>query len=365
MKFKEFLNIQRILVMKFLHIGDVLLITPTLRVLRESFPQAELVVLVNQGTEEILQGNPLIDEVIVYRRRRGCGPLERFKIEKDLLKMIRNHHFDLTVDLTGGDRPALLGFFSGARFRVGPHPEGKGMWGKKWLYTRADVKRNHSQHMVEQNLDIVRQIGIHPSVLNLDFFLSNEEEKFAWDFFEANGVQKEDFKIHIHPTSRWLFKCWRDDYFADLINRLVGDYRAQVIVTCSPDPKELAKVKKIIDGVQVKILKLIGRITLRQLASISKASDLFIGVDSAPMHLAAAVGTPTVALFGPTGDIHWHPWCVNHRVLKKNEGCISTGPKGCTVTKRCLCLEKITVNEILEEVRGFVSPQSQPILKRF
>jgi len=170
MKFKDFLNVQRILVMKFLHIGDVLLITPTLRDLREAFPQAKLVVLVNQGTEEMLQGNPMIDEVLVYHRRRRCGPLGRLKIEKDLLKMIRSYHFDLTVDLTGGDRPALLGFLSGARFRVGPHPEGKGMWGKKWLYTRAGVKRNHSQHMVEQNLDIVRQIGVQPSNFNLDFF---------------------------------------------------------------------------------------------------------------------------------------------------------------------------------------------------
>ncbi|HEX9759161.1 MAG TPA: putative lipopolysaccharide heptosyltransferase III [Nitrospiria bacterium] len=351
--------------MKFLHIGDVLLITPTIRALHEFFPKAELVVLVNQGTEEMLQGNPLINEIMVYHRRKGCGPVERLKTEIDLLKRIRNNPFDLTVDLTGGDRPAFLGFLSGARIRVGPHPEGKGMLGKKWLYTHAGVKRNHTQHMVEQNLDIVRQIGIQPSKLNLEFFLSNEEEKFALDFFDGNGVRKEDLKIHVHPTSRWLFKCWRDDYFADLINRLVAEFQAQVVLTCSPDPKELAKVKKITDRVHEKTLNLIGRITLRELASISKASDLFIGVDSAPMHLAAAVGTPTIALFGPTGDYNWHPWCVTHKVLKRNEGCVSTGPQGCTVTKRCFCLEKITGNEVLDAVRGIFSNQSPSFSKKF
>jgi heptosyltransferase-3 len=233
------------------------------------------------------------------------------------------------------------------------------MWGKGWFYTHANVKRNHRQHMVEQNLDIVRQIGVDTADRRLSFVLSREEETFADGLFEAHGIRKEDLKIHMHPTSRWLFKCWQDKSFALLMDRLSAEYQARIIVTCGPAPREVARAERIMAQVKSKPLQLIGRTTLRELGAIAKACDLFIGVDSAPMHLAAAVGTPTIALFGPSRDDNWHPWCVEHLVLKKNAGCNPGGPTGCTQTKRCLCLEKISVAEVMEAVRQQLQKRRQ------
>ena len=103
-----------------------------------------------------------------------------------------------------------------------------------------------------------------------------------------------------------------------------------------------------------KPIDLRGQTTLRELGSISKSSDLFIGLDSAPMHIAAAVGTPVIALFGPSVDYQWHPWCEKFILLKENEGCNPNGPNGCVVTKRCLCLEKISVEMVLKSVNKFL-----------
>ena len=119
-------GVKNILVMKCLHIGDVLLVTPTLRAFHESYPNAKLCVLVNSGAEEMLHGNPYVDEIIIYHRPRGCGFKRRVVIEWHLLRKIRKGNFDLAVDLTGGDHPSILGWLSGAKYRIGPYPDQKG-----------------------------------------------------------------------------------------------------------------------------------------------------------------------------------------------------------------------------------------------
>ena len=98
-----------------------------------------------------------------------------------------------------------------------------------------------------------------------------------------------------------------------------------------------------------------GQTTLRALGGIAKASDLFIEIDSVPMHLAAAVGTPVIALFGPSLDSNWHPWTEKYILLKKNEGCNPYAPNGCITTKRCICLEKIKINDILEALSSLLN----------
>ncbi|HXI10636.1 MAG TPA: glycosyltransferase family 9 protein, partial [Thermodesulfobacteriota bacterium] len=126
---------KKILVIKLRHIGDVLLTVPTIRALKESFPGSEVSVLVNSGTEEMLEGNPLVKEVIRYDRSvKGLPAARRVAAEARLVKRLRSEKFDMTVDLTGGDRPALLGFLSGARYRLGYRPKG-GFKGKRLLYT--------------------------------------------------------------------------------------------------------------------------------------------------------------------------------------------------------------------------------------
>jgi heptosyltransferase-3 len=322
----EFKNVKKILVLKFRHIGDVLLIVPTIRALKETFPDASVSVAINAGTEDVLAGHPLIDELIIFDRAVKKLPLlDKISKEIGFIQNIRRHKFDMTVDLTSGDRAAILSFFSGARYRLANDPGTRGLWGKRFLYTHiADV--DTTKHMVCQNLDIVNQFGISDENREVDFFISDETKAAIRRLFDENGFKHGDRIVHIHPVSRWMFKCWDDSYSAEVIEWMCGE-GMKVVLTCAPDKGERQRLDKILSLLPAEILSsgsilnISGRTTIKELAATSEASDIFFGVDSAPMHIAAAVKTPVIALFGPTSESIWSPYGKNHIILAKGMEC--------------------------------------------
>ncbi|MDP3260677.1 MAG: putative lipopolysaccharide heptosyltransferase III [Thermodesulfovibrionales bacterium] len=305
----NFSGIKKILVIKLRHIGDVLLSVPVFRALRENFPDAHIAALVNSGTEEVLDSSPFINEIIAFDRSiKKINSLQKYIKEISLLNMVRRKGFDMTVDLTGGDRAAITSFVSGASYRLAHDTRG-GFWGKRHFYTHL-AARNDNQHTVLQNLDIVRQFGIKSDNLSVDISIPESARMFAKNIVSHNRTDNVAPVVHVHPTSRWLFKCWKDEYMAEVISWLT-DRGIIVIVTSAPDKREMEKAKKIVSLVRTSkssFIDLCGKTNIKQLAAISEVSDLFFGVDSAPMHIAAAAGTPVVALFGPSGAFHWGPW---------------------------------------------------------
>jgi len=155
----EFQDIRKILVIKLRHIGDVLLTIPAIRALRDTFPSASITALVNSGTEDGLKGNPLIHEILTLDRSALKQSLfERIKYEFCFVKQLREQSFDMAVDFTGGDRPALYAFLSRARYRIGYEQAG-GFAGKRFLYThRFNIDRD--RHTVLQNLELLERAGI-------------------------------------------------------------------------------------------------------------------------------------------------------------------------------------------------------------
>lgn len=366
----EFRDIKKILVIKLRHIGDVLLTTPAIRAVRDTFPHAGITALVNSGTEDALAGNPLINEIFVLDRAMLKQPiLKRLKYEFYFVKKIRAQGFDMAIDLTGGDRPALYSFLSGARYRIGYAQVG-GFAGKKFLYThRFSIDRD--RHAVLQNLELLSNAGINTNDLKVDFYIPKQDEEWAKNILREKGVREQDIIVHIHPTSRWLFKCWKDKAMADVIDRIQEQYGAKVVITCSPDKREMDKANRIIELAKNKPISFIGDIDLKKLGAISKRAKLFFGVDSAPMHIAAAVNTPVVALFGPSGAFHWGPWendyrgqenpyskrngvqtFGKHTVIQRDWECVPCGKDGCDGSKISDCLEDIKVDEIMKYIEG-------------
>ena len=353
----EFKDINKILVIKLKHIGDVLLTVPVFQALREKFPKAYIAALVNSETEDVLSGNPLINEIIVYDRSIKKKSLFQ-KTLKELLfvKKIRGMGFDMTVDLTSGDRAAIISFASGARYRFAHDPDKNGFPGKRFLYTHL-AENSGSKHTVLQNLDVVKQFGIDTINLTFDIPIPEEAMLFLKQVLKNNDIENGETIAHVHPTSRWLFKCWKDEYMAELITWLIKE-DINVIVTSSPDRREIDKSKKILSLVALhnthlspKVIDLCGKTNIKQLAAISKASDLFFGIDSAPMHIAAAVGTPVVVLFGPTGVFNWAPWYAKsgknpHVIVRKNWECEPCGAGLCenNISK---CLYEIKPSEVI------------------
>lgn len=370
-----FYDVKRILIIKLRHIGDVLLTVPTIRALKENFPDANISALVNKGTEEMLCDNPLLDEIIVYDRNiKGLPISQKIKGEINFILGLRKRGFDLAVDLTSGDRPAILSYLSGARYRIGNNPKRKGFLGKRLLYTHLAHVDQKRRHTVEYNLDIVREFGIDTKDKTVDFYFNNEDEKYIDNFLKKNKVSENNILVHVHPTSRWLFKTWNDKSMAEIIDYLQIKKKTRVIVTSSPEKKEFDKAKKILELSKSNPLELLGKTTLKQLGALSKRAALFFGVDSAPMHIAAAVDTPVVALFGPSGAFHWGPWDNNqgaggwglgtgeepysnkngiqtfgiHTVVQKDWDCIPCGKDGCDSTKISRCLEEISTESVIK-----------------
>ena len=160
--------------------------------------------------------------------------------------------------------------------------------------------------------------------------------------------------VHIHPTSRWLFKTWPAERVAQLIDALQSAGR-RVVLTAAPAPRELAMIELILGLCTIAPVNLAGQLSLKEVASVARRAALFVGVDSAPMHIAASQGTPTVALFGPSGDIEWGPWKTVHRIVASDvHPCRPCGQDGCGGSKVSECLTTLPVERVLGAARALL-----------
>lgn len=336
-------RIERIGVFKFRNIGDVLMITPALRALRETFPQADITVAVNSVTDAMLLGNPHLNRVLVYDRlMQKRGPVRRAAYELKFFNEIRRSRFDLTVDFTSGDRPARYSLFSGARVRLAFRDwKGRGNWrNRAYTHTMADASMRI--HEVERHLLLLRPFGITTSDRSLCLMVEPAAQTWATDLLKPLRPSRI---IHVHPVARWLFKCWEDARVAAIIDWLELEKNVRTVITSSATEKEVTRTKNILALCRSQPLALPGETTLSQLAAISAASDGFFGVDTAPMHIAAAVGKPVVSLFGPTHRARWHPWCDRQVTLAKSCRCTDLARKECDWSGVRACLQSISVDE--------------------
>jgi heptosyltransferase-3 len=258
------------------------------------------------------------------------------------------------VHLTEQPRGAWLARALGARYSVAPVATGRGaFWTGSFthLYPRAG---NGRRHKVEANLDALRRIGLQPGMeeRRLRFVPGAAAEARVDELLASERLQAREF-IHIHPASRWNFKCWTAERNAELIDRLATV--ARVVLTAAPDPAEAPLIGDILSRTGSKPVNLAGKLSIKELGALTARARLFIGVDSMPMHLAAAMGTPSVALFGPSGEQEWRPWRVAHRVVTSNHACRPCGNDGCGGGKISECLTTLGVEEVWAAARELLA----------
>ena len=339
---------ERALVIKLRHHGDVLLASPVLSVLKNRRPGIEVDALVYDDTAPMLEGHLALSQLhTVGRNWRGQDWLSRLSAEKRLFQDLKARRYDLIVHLSEQPRGAWLARTLGARFSVAPKMADRGgFWEKSFTHLYPLVKR---RHQVEVNLDALRRIGIQPTLeeRKVQFVLGNDAQH------EVEQLVQQPY-VHLHPASRWRFKCWPADKNAALIDRLAAD-GLQVVITAAPDPAEIALVEDIVERAQAKAINLAGKLSIKQLGAVAAHAQLFIGVDSMPMHVAAAMGTPTVALFGPSGEEEWGPWGTPSRVVTTAFTCRPCGQDGCGGGKVSECLTRLPVEAVYGAARELLS----------
>jgi heptosyltransferase-3 len=339
-------SVRRVLVVKLRHHGDVLLSSPVFRVLRQRAPHVEVDALVYRDTADMLAGHPDIAQLhTVDRAWKRQGFIEQMRRESELLRALSARGYDLLVHLTDHWRGAWLAHLLRPRWSVAPARQGR-FW--KWTFThRYALPRGTPRHAVELNLDALRRIGIYPEDAEKALVLVPGETAQARvdALLTAAGFAPRAF-VQVHPTSRWLFKSWTDAANAELLRRLAADGH-RVVVTGAPDAREKDIIARIIALAGVAVTDLSGQLTLREMGALAGRARLFVGVDSAPMHIAAAMGTPVVALFGPSGDKEWGPWHVAHRVVASaRHPCRPCGNDGCGGGKVSECLTTLPVDRV-------------------
>jgi heptosyltransferase-3 len=346
-------SVKRVLVVKLRHHGDVLLSSPVFSVLKNHAPHAMIDALVYDDTAQMLAGHPAIRQVhVVGRDWRRRSTLSKLMHEWRLYAGLRAGRYDLLVHLTDHPRGAWLARALGLHAAVAPANRRRG-WKTSFSH-RYPVAGQ--RHQVELNLDALRRIGIQVGVNERALVMvpGPQADARASALLSEHQLSTKGF-IHLHPTSRWRFKCWPAPHVAEIVDAL--DARGlRVVLTSAPDAAERAFVADVLATARSRPVDLSGQLTLKELAALTAHARLFIGVDSAPMHIAAAMRTPALALFGPSGETEWAPWNVPHRIVAANEfPCRPCGYDGCGGGKVSECLTMLPASRVLAAIDELLS----------
>ena len=340
-------GLRRVLVTKLRHHGDVLLTSPVFQTLKNHAPHLEIDALIYSDTMPMLSLHPAISNIhAIDRNWKKQSLLSQLRNEWRLLNNLKIRKYDLILHLTEHPRGVWIKRLARIRFGVAQESAGRIRPGWKQFTHRYKTGRGNQRHTVESNLDALRRIGVEPSVSERRLILTPgaEAEEAVDAIMSRENLGRKSF-IHLHPTSRWFFKTWPVEKVSDLINRL-ADQGQQIVLTSAPDEKEMKMIRDILANVSWAVIDLSGRLSLKELAALSARAKLFIGVDSAPMHVAAAMQTPVVALFGPSGEVEWGPWMVPHRLVLSTHPCRPCGRDGCGGSKVSQCLTTLPVERV-------------------
>ncbi len=346
---------QRILLIQLSAIGDTILTIPTVRAIRGHFPNAHLVMVASSINLQYLEGCPYID------RHIPCRLEELIKSPWKLIAFImalRHQKFDWVIDFEHWARfSALITYGSGASRRIGFRSGGQH---RHYLFTDV-VEHVPGQHEVVNFLKIASLLGGPVRETDLEVWLKRADEDWAKGFLVEMGIDSNRPVIAIHPEAGRRGEPRRrlpHDRFVSVADALVERYHAQIILT--GDPSEVELSQQIASQIQSSCAVAAGKTQINQLAALFASADFVICGNCGPMHLAAAAGTPVVALHGPTNPSQWGPWGKGHTILHVNlpcSPCLNLGFEyGCSALSdgTSPCMYTIQVNEVIKACEKYM-----------
>ncbi len=340
-------DFKRILIARTDRIGDVLLSTPVIKALRERYPQAYIAMMVSPYARDIVEGNPYLDKVIILDKdRKHKSWLHSVKFIRGLKK----NKFDLALILHPTNRVHLLTFLSAIPKRVG--------YGRKLGFLLTDrikhAKQLGEKHELEYNLDLLRYLGIELKDKNLFIPIKPEAEKWVAELFRQEGINDTDKLLALNPAASCPSKIWPAERFAQTSDLLAQKYGFKILIIAGPKDTRLAD--NLINHMRSKAVNLAGKTSVAQLASLLKRCTLFLSNDSGPVHIASAVGTPVISIFGRNqaglSPRRWGPVGERDKILHK-ASCIECLAHNCQ--KEFACLKAISVDDVVSAAGAIMS----------
>jgi lipopolysaccharide heptosyltransferase I len=344
-------GVRRILLVKPSALGDVVHALPVVATLKRRYPEIPLDWLVEEEAAPLVEGHPAVATLVVSGRRRWLRQLRRpadvpvtLREIRAWLKALRRRRYDVVLDLQGLLKSAMYVVAAGAPVRVGlaDAREGAG-----WVLTHRVPVPPQPVHAVERYLALAAAVDAREAVRDFTIPLGSDD-------LEAARRLLDDLprpRVVLHPAARWETKLWEVERWRAVAASL-ADEGAGVVVTGGP--ADAAMAAAICDGPRQAPRSLAGRISLKTLAAVLRSADLMITVDSGPMHIAAALGTPVLALFGPTDPARTGPLGCG-RVLRRPLPCSPCLQRRCQIAETRRCMRDLDVQDVLAAARELLA----------
>ncbi len=320
--------------MKF--IGDIVLTTPVIRSIRAAYPDAHIAYLGDSKAVTLLEQNPYLNEIIPFDFSK-----DSFGYQMAMYWKMYRGKYDLAIDLFSNPRSALMTFATRAGVRIGGDSKSRGR-----LYTIRVKDDGVPKSAVEYHFQSLKQIGIPEQSHTTEIFLLKQETEYAAGLLTARGINLQRKTVALHPGGTWPAKLWQKEKYAELAQKLMKK-NIQVVLTGGPNDIEAVEFVRSHSGAVP-----LGILPLRTIASMYSHCNAVVSNDCGVMHIAVAVGTPTVGIFGPGEDLIWFPYPSPHKALRKHVSCNPCHLDVCNRTgaENMECMKLLSAEEVYSTV---------------
>ncbi|MCL2144733.1 MAG: DUF374 domain-containing protein [Endomicrobia bacterium] len=341
-KYLEFHPSPKILIVQPSRLGDIIFALPTLAALKRKYPHAKMNWIVDERCAEILKDNPLLDNIFIWDRTQ-----KSYGYYKKLKKQLRSERFDLSVDLHGLAKSAMLVRLANARFKLASSST-NGMRELSWIFSKEIKTRDPNAHCVERHMEAAKYLDcdekIEYPILIRDCDFESVRKKLAHENADISKI------IGIHPGGGWLSRRWKAEKYAALAGRLKNELGADIVLVGGKEggAGEKGLNEEIMSQAGVKICDLTGKLTLKELCAFFKMCRVFVGNEAGPMHIATALDVPAVAILGPTNAKRTGPFGGKTKIIQHQLSCQPCRNRNC---KNVLCMDDIKIGEVFEAVK--------------
>ena len=337
---KQIKNAERIVVIDLLYLGDLIFATPFIKNLRDLYPEARIDFVANANFSMVLENNPHLDNVYSYDK--GWSVLESW----DFARNLAENNYDLGLNIHGNWRTALLLKVVGPKFTVGFGDKGRG------IFLDQELSRLEDAHMVEVYRQFLRDLEfLELKDAGLELNVSAQARDNIVEILTKDNLYQGQDKqlIALNTGGSWAAKRWPKEKFAKLADQIKKQELGEVIFTGGPSDVE--RVTEIQELMTEEVVSLAGKTSLEELAALGEQIDLMISGDSGPVHVTAAVGTPTITIFGPSNEKKYQPYGKQHQIITNEIDCRPCGEHECPLEHHN-CMEGISVEDVLEVVKN-------------
>lgn len=336
-------EVKNILIIELKYIGDIIISTPAVHAVKNQYKDAEIDIVVPETMKDLLKNNPDISKIITFEGKSFSEKLSMIKNKYDLAIIFHNGTFKIS----------LLLFLANIKFRIGCTKVGI-IESKGYFLHRNTKPTSELKHKMDDNLDVIKTIGIKPGEKKICFYTDKISDKTIAEILSKNKISKKDILILLHPAPQHKSHEWIPERFAELADVLIENYKAKIIFTGAEKDKDYNS--SIISLMKNNAFNMAGT-SLSEFVSLVNAANLMISVDTGAMHVSAALNKPTISLFGAGSPEIWKPYCKDSYVIfKEDKVHTSCMRHNCYLKgeRYMECMKSINIEDILSCAEGIL-----------